>query len=217
MAGTITRLEIQKRNKERVNVYLDDEFAFGLALLLAATLRKGQKLTDADIAELRAQDGVQKAYDRTLNYLSYRPRSESEIRLYLRRKEVADDVADHILGRLRAVGLVNDEQFAEMWVRNRQATSPRGARALRQELWQKGIERPAVEAALADLDETSQALEAARPRALRMTGLDAVEFRKKLGDFLLRRGFGYEVVRYTVSRLGREQTGERLEIDEDDR
>jgi regulatory protein len=102
-----------------------------------------------------------------------------------------------------------------MWVRSRQATSPRGARALRQELWQKGIERPAVEAALANLDEAEQAMEAARPRALRLTGLEAVEFRKKLGDFLLRRGFGYEVVRDTVSQLWREQTGEHMEMDDD--
>ncbi len=215
MAGTITRLEVQKRNKERVNVYLDDQFAFGLALLLAAPLRKGQRLTDDDIAELRRQDGVEKAYERTLNYLSFRPRSEREIRQYLRRKEVAQDVIEHIVERLGRVGLINDEAFAEAWVRSRQATQPRGARALRQELRQKGIETAVVESAVADVDEPEQALEVGRVRAARLAGLSAEEFRKKLGDFLLRRGFEYSVVRDVVRRLWQETTGERMEMEEE--
>jgi SOS response regulatory protein OraA/RecX len=82
-------------------------------------------------------------------------------------------------------------------------------------LWQKGIESSIVEAAVADLDEASQALEAARPRALRLADLPPEEFRKKLGDFLLRRGFAYDVVRDTVRQLWREATGERLEIEDD--
>lgn len=215
MAGTITRLEIQHRNKERVNVYIDDQFAFGLSLLLAAALRKGQALSDADIATLREQDGVEKAYDRVLNYLSYRARSESEIRQYLRRKDVADDVADELVERLRRVGLVDDAAFASLWVRNRQATSPRGGRALRQELWQKGIARDVVDDALTDLDETEQALAAARPRAHRLAGLDAPEFRKKLTDFLLRRGFAYSVARATVAQVWDETTGEQLDMEDE--
>lgn len=216
MAGTITRLEVQKRNKERVNVYLDDEFAFGLPLLLAAALRKGQRLNDAQIAALREQDGIEKAYDRALNYLSYRARSEREIRTYLRRKDVSDDVAEEIMARLRRVGLVDDAAFASLWVRNRQATSPRGERALRQELWQKGIARDVVDEALTDLDETGQALEAARPRAQRLAGLEAAEFRKKLTDFLLRRGFSYGVARGVVAQVWAETTGERLAMEDEE-
>ena len=216
MAGTITRLEVQKRNKERVNVYLDDEFAFGMPLLLAAALRKGQRLNDAQIAALREQDGIEKAYDRALNYLSYRARSEREIRTYLRRKDVSDDVAEEIMARLRRVGLVDDAAFASLWVRNRQATSPRGERALRQELWQKGIARDVVDEALTDLDETGQALAAARPRAHRLAGLEAAEFRKKLTDFLLRRGFSYGVARGVVAQVWAETTGERLAMEDEE-
>lgn len=215
MAGVITRLEVQKRNKERVNVYLNDQFAFGLAILLAARLRKGQTLSDSDITELQREDGVHKAYDRALNYLSYRPRSEQEIRQYLRGKAMADDQIDQILERLRRVGLVDDTAFAEAWVRNRAATKPRGARALRQELRLKGVAKPIVEEAIADLDEVPQALDAARPRALRLAALPAFEFRRKLGDFLLRRGFDYSVVREVVGQLWTEINGERMELDEE--
>ena len=215
MAGTITKLEVQKKNKERVNVFIDDEFALGVPLATAMRLRKGQTLTEADIEELRREDGVQKAYDRALNYLSFRPRSEREIRDYLRRKQVADDVADHIVARLRGIGLVDDQAFAQMWVSHRQATGPRGARALRMELWQKGIDRATVDEALTDLNETGQALDVARVRAARLAGLEAQDFRKKLTDYLLRRGFDYSVVRDTVKRVWAEKTGERLEIEED--
>ena len=58
MAGTITALEIQKHNQERVNVYLDGEFAFGLTVLEAARLKKGQALSDNEISALRAKDSV---------------------------------------------------------------------------------------------------------------------------------------------------------------
>ena len=80
MAKKITALKLQKRNKDRVNVYLDDEFAFGLSRIVAAWLRTGQELTEEKIAELQAQDNVEVALQRALNFLSYRPRSEEEVR-----------------------------------------------------------------------------------------------------------------------------------------
>ena len=87
MAGTITALRYQKRNKNRVNVYLDDQFAFGLAAIEAARLHVGQTLTDDDVVRLRRRDDVERAYERALDFLSYRPRSEAEVCRNLRRKE----------------------------------------------------------------------------------------------------------------------------------
>ena len=86
---------------------------------------------------------------------------------------------------------------------------------MRQELRQKGIDRPQIDAAVEDLDEEEGALEAARPRAARLAALPPEEFRRKLSEFLLRRGFAYDVVRETVSRLWRELHDEGL-VDDDD-
>jgi regulatory protein len=69
MAGTITALQFQKRNKERVNVYLDGTYAFGLAAMQAAQLRKGQVLSDEEIAALKAQDDRQRAFNLALRFL----------------------------------------------------------------------------------------------------------------------------------------------------
>ena len=75
MAGTITALNIQKRNKERVNVFIDDQFALAVTALMAATLRKGQYLSDADIERLKDTDELDKAYNHAIRFLGYRPRS----------------------------------------------------------------------------------------------------------------------------------------------
>src|ERR1041385_6540003 len=109
MAGTITALAVQRNNKERVNVYLDDEFAFGLTMIEAARLRKGQQLTDAEIATLKSTDDVQKAYDSAVRYLGQRPRSAAEVRHNLTGKEVDVSVIDEVIGRLETQGYLDDQ------------------------------------------------------------------------------------------------------------
>jgi len=204
MAGKITRLRFQKRTNERVNVYLDGQFAFGLPALEAARLRVGQYLSDTDIERLRALDAVQKAYDRAVRFLSYRPRSQAEVRRALRRSEIDEVVIKAVIERLTRQGYLDDAEFARFWVENRQQFRPKGARALRQELRQKGLDNTTIEAAIANLDPEASAYAAARPRALRLANLipdDLRTFRRKLTDFLLRRGFDYETVRDVVTNL----------------
>jgi len=207
MAGTITRLAFQKHITDRVNVYLDGEYAFALPALAAAQLSMGEYLDDDAIARLHAQDDRQKAYDRALRYLSYRPRSQAEVRRNLLAAGLAADLVEATLARLAAQGYLNDAEFARFWVENRQQFRPKGGQALRGELRQRGVDSETVEAALTDLDAAASAYEAARPRAIRLAALaqaDPTVFRRKLGDFLLRRGFDYEVVKETVARLLRE-------------
>jgi regulatory protein len=206
MAGTITALVAQKRNKERVNVYLDGEFAFGLALIEALKLHKGQQLSDDDIARLKALDEIEVARDRALNFLSYRPRSSEEVRRNLREKEFAEQTIETVIERLTGAGLLDDAAFARYWVDNRERFEPRSRRALRYELSQKGVPDAAIQAALDDLDEEDAAYRAASARLRRYARADEEMFRKRLGDFLARRGFGYGIVRDVLDRLWREQS-----------
>ena len=94
MAGKITALKLQKKNKERVNVFLDDEFAFAVTLTVAATLRKDQHLDDEEIEHLKQGDQRNKAYDRALRFLGYRPRSVSEVIKYLADKKFLKEVIE---------------------------------------------------------------------------------------------------------------------------
>lgn len=140
--GVITALEVQKRNKKRVNVYLDEEFVFSLSLDEAARLHKGQVLSDADVEKLRDQDEVSRAFDSAARFLSYRPRSMHEVRQNLRQKSVPPAAIDAALERLSAHGYLDDRAFAEFWVRERNAFKPLSPKALRFELRKKACPIP---------------------------------------------------------------------------
>jgi regulatory protein len=204
MSGTVTAMKVQKRNPQRVNIYLDGEYAFGLARIAAAWLQLGQELTDDKIAQLKAQDSHEAAYQRALHFLDYRPRSSTEVRRSLGKHGYEPEVIEAVLQRLGRSGLVNDSQFAQTWVDNRSEFRPRGRRALSMELRQKGLDDEVIEAALDGLDEESLAAQAARKQARKLQGLPKPDFRRKLAGFLARRGFGYGVIEPVLERVWQE-------------
>ena len=198
--GTVTALVVQKRDKDRVNVYLDGEFAFGLDLMSAAELRKGQQLTVADVSRLRADDTRKLAYNRALRFLGYRPRSRLEVARYLKSKEYDADLTEDVIERLAHRGYVDDVAFARFWIDNRLQHRPRGAHALRHELRQKGISDAIIEEALAGLDEEMSAWSAVQSKLSLWSTLEEFDLRKKMTGFLARRGFGYDAIRATFDR-----------------
>jgi regulatory protein len=213
MGGTITELRFQKRNHDRVSVYLDGRFAFGLAAIVAAGLRTGQTLTDAEIAQLGGRDEVEKAYERALDFLSYRPRSEHEVRRRLRRRNLDEEVIEETIARLRKAGLVDDAAFARYWVENRMQFKPRGGRVLRHELRQRGVAPEIVDQAIEGLDEEAVARRVARAGAHRYRDLARRDFQRKLGAYLARRGFSYGVIKPLVEELSQDiNSGQQSEV-----
>ena len=200
----VTALKIQARNKARVNVYLDGKFGFGLAKIVAARLAIGQELDDAAVERLKATDDVEQSYERALRFLGPRPRSESEVRRRLREKGVEPGTIDEVVARLTRAGLVNDQAFASYWVENRVTFRPRSTRVLRAELKQKGVSEEVLQGALAGTNDAEAAYSVAAKRARRLEGLEYQEFRRKLGDFLARRGFDYDTIEPVVERVWRE-------------
>lgn len=201
MAGIITRLQVQKKNPQRVNVFLDGEFAFGVALDVAASLRKGQHLSDAEIAALRSQDEVERAYQAALRFLAARPRSRAEVERRLAEKGHAAEAIASALERLAAHGYVDDASFATYWVENRSRFRPRSAAAIRYELRQKGVDAETIRAALSELDEEEAAWAAVAQRLERWRGLTKEQLTQKIMNYLARRGFGYETAQRTVHRV----------------
>jgi len=196
----ITAIERQKRRR-RANVYLDGHFALALSLevIADAGLRVGDDLSRERLEALRQADARQGALDAALHLLSYRPRSQAEIRSRLTKRGLPPAIVEATLERLTSLGLLDDAQFARYWVETRDQTSPRGRRLLAQELRLKGIERGWIQ-----LAEEDAAYRAAQRRAQRLKGSDYATFRRKLGHFLLRRGFDFEAVQATVHRLWQE-------------
>jgi len=204
MTKKITALKLQKRNKNRVSVYLDDEFAFGLSKIVAAWLKVGQEITDEKIKQLQEQDNIELALQKAINFLSYRPRSENEVRKNLKKKDIEDAVIDEVLERLQRGGLINDLEFAQLWVENRSEFRPRGSRALRMELRQKGIHDKIIEKVIINIDEDHLAYQAAAKQARKYQQLEWQDFRKKMYGFLARRGFDYGIISSIIPKTWEE-------------
>jgi len=213
MTGTITAIELQKRDKDRVNVYLDHHFAFSLSALRAASLKRGQYLSDEAIRTLRAHDDGEQAHDQALNYLTYRPRSEAELEGYLARKGWDEAVVREVIERLKQAGLVDDREFARFWVENRQRFRPRGRMALRYEMKTKGLSEEDISESLETVDEETSAYALALVQVRKKAGLAPRELRQKLGQYLARRGFSYSVVATVLRRIAAEEQSQ----DEGDR
>ncbi len=212
----ITAIVVQKRSPNRVNIYLDGEFAFGLARIVAAWLRIGQELSEEKIERLQAEESRERAFQQAILFLSYRSRSESEIRQNLRKHEFPEPVIETTLERLREGGLANDNQFARAWVENRTTFRPRSRRLMAMELRQKGLNEEAVASAVENVDDEALAYEAAQKRAARFRDLEWNEFRKKLSDFLARRGFSYSVIAPVITRIWNEAHKVEQHYEEED-
>ncbi|TEU21918.1 MAG: regulatory protein RecX, partial [Anaerolineales bacterium] len=167
-----------------------------------------------EIEDLLDRDSFQKTYARALRFLSYRPRSEAEVRRYLQGKKVPPTVEAKVAERLTSAGLLDDPAFASYWVENRESFNPRGRFALRYELRQKGLSEETIALALEDIDEEESAYRALINRVRRMSPLDRGAFRKKLGSFLRRRGFSYETISAALERTWQEMVEEGRILDE---
>ncbi len=203
---------MQTGDHERVNVFVDGAFAIGidLATLQREGLFKGKVLSEDDWARLVRAESDNKAWHAALRLLEARPRAEREIRDRLRRKQFEPEQIDATIARLRDLGLLDDAQFARLWVANRAATSPKGAQALRYELISKGVDRQIageiVEDALDPATEAEMCEQVARKALPRYASSpDRATFQRKLGGLLQRRGFAWDTVGPVLDRLWQER------------
>ena len=196
----ITGLRYQKKNKERVNVYLDGKYAFAVTELVAAELRRGQQLSPAEIEALQDDDLRNKAYNLAVRFLGYRPRSRHEVEQHLRRKEYEPDVVAHAIGKLEERNYLDDRAFAQFWVENRSQFRQRGTRALRYELRQKGVEDAIIDELTGEVDEEALAWAAVQPKLAGWQRLERRAFEQKLIGFLNRRGFNFGTARSVSDR-----------------
>ena len=215
--GTITRVARQQRDPERVSVFIDDAFAFGLALDLAveAGLRKGRALTVDEQAALLAKEQVHRARAAALDYLSYGARTTAEVRRKLRDRGFDEAAVEDALAKMQDYGYLDDAAYARAFARGRFAGRGYGPQRLRADLLRRGVAREAVDAALDALTEAEDLGEAARRhgrqrwRALAREA-DVRKRKQKTMDFLVRRGFSFDLAREVADELAR---GEDEEAD----
>jgi len=216
----ITSLQPQATNPDRTSIFTDGQFLMGVSTLIVLKmgLRLNQELSKEQVHQLEMEEALQKALDRTLNFLASRPHSREEVRRYLRKKETPAELIDPVVERLEQMGLIDDQQFAQFWIESRERFNPKGAQAIKNELRTKGITREVLDEVVTDEGDEELALRAGRKKAqslARQPGIDFNTFRGKLGPFLQRRGFSYAVVK-NVARTLWDEVADMVEVVDDD-
>jgi len=203
----ITALRVGKGRKKRVNVFLDDRFAFSLEaeVVIKEGLQVGQELSASQIEALAKLDHFHRCLNAATHYFGYRPRSEFEVRERLQRRGFDGDSIEVVIGRLKEQGLVNDIDFAQFWRENRVSFSPRSQWLAKLEMRRKGVADDIIDQVIDTIDDDDSAYRAALSKARSLPRSDYQGFRRRLGGYLKRRGFGYGVINHTVERIWQEQ------------
>lgn len=171
-------------------------------VFVAASLHEGDVIDEKMIATLNEQEMRHRAWQSALRLLSYRPRSEAEMVQRLTRRGLLPDIVALTVNRLKEQGLLDDAAFSRFWVESHRE---RGSRRLERELALKGVDKELSRAATATRDDTVAALAAAQRRLPVLRNLDYATFQRRLGSYLVRRGFPYEVVRQVLEKCWRQR------------
>ncbi len=193
-----------------IKLFLDGKFAFSLKeeLVLKEGLEVGMELSELRIGSLQESNRYQKCLDTALRLLNYRPRSESELTTRLQQRAFNENDIQAALSSLKKQGFIDDGNFARFWSDNRQSFSPRSRQMTAMELKQKGVALDVIEQELSAIDDSENAYRAALKYVRNLNSADYPGFRRRLGEYLRRRGFGYDVINNTVTRLWNEKEGD---------
>jgi len=148
-----------------------------------------------------SQDCLNAAY----HYLSYRPRSEGEIRQWLHRRGFANEVAEKTIVKLREQNLSDDLTFAQFWKDNRLSFRPKSKRLIKKELRDKKVAAEIIEQVTKDIDDEAIAYKLASSRVATLAHLDYPDFYRRLSSYLAYRGFSYEIIKHAAALVWQER------------
>lgn len=202
----ITKIEAQKRRPGRKSIFVDGAFALGISdeTLLRSGLRTGDTLQPESLKELQSLEEHADARASALRLIGRRPRSIKELADRLRRKEYREETVCAVIQKLTGAGILDDETFARMYLRDQLTLRPSGARLLAQKLRRFGIDKEIIARVLAEIipDEFDAASRAAgRYLRSRSQGLEEGVVRTRLRAFLERRGFSWEAINRTIDKV----------------
>lgn len=200
----ITQIKPQKKNN-RVNIYLDGKFGFGLDLenFVKLGLKVEQELTSEEVNKIVKTAEYAKTLEKLLRFAMVRPRSEKEINDWFRRKKVHESMHDDLFNKLNYFDLLGDEKFAAWWVDQRQRFRPRSRRILVQELKMKGIPQEIIKSCLeeSDVDEYKNAQKILQKKKYKWDKYEDKEKKQKQSEYLARNGYSWDIVKEVVNEF----------------
>lgn len=202
----ITKISQQKKNKRRYNIFLNEQYAFSVTedVLIKNNLYKGLTLTNEQIETLKKEDAWQQAYLLALHYLQYRMRTKLEVKRFLLKEEIPEDVVCEIVDKLEKENYINDLQFAEAFVRDRKNFSTKGPILIEKELVEKGISRENIVVALKQYSDEEQIQLAVKWAEKQLRRKSRHSYRKRIEQLklsLMQKGYHTGIVQEAVSRV----------------
>jgi|AntRauTorcE11897_2_1112592.scaffolds.fasta_scaffold00277_8 regulatory protein len=197
----ISAIKQQVKRSDRYSIFIDGDYVCSLSegALLESSLRIGQELSKDELYALKDQAQADKAYDRTIQLIARRPRSEWEVQQYLKRKSYDEEVIQQTTERLVEKGYLDDVSFAQSWIQNRRLLKPRSKRKLRQELLQKRVPEQIITDCLA-YDETDDK-EVLRQLIEQKRSQTRYKDRQKLMQYLSGQGFSYGDIKKVLEEI----------------
>ncbi len=196
----ITKIEIQKKNKQRVNIYLDNEFYCGLSLetIMKNHLKEGQEVTEERIKYLLTQTEKENALSKAVNYISKSQKSKKQVQDYLFKKGYDEETINYALVKLEEYHFVDDELFAKNYIKYKNKSN--GSKKIKLELKQKGLEDSLVKNAIEEYANDKNSIEEVAQKYLKNKERD-IKTKQKAYRHLLSRGYNYEDINTTLNKL----------------
>ena len=200
----VTSIEPQKKNPDRYNIFIDGKFAFGLIMedILYFKIKEDNEISEEKYYYIKDTVLYIKAQNIALNYLGYKMRTEKEVRNKLFEKEYDEEIIDKVIDFLKNYNYVDDFKYAQNYINEVQNLNPKGSYAIKQKLKEKGISDIIIADVLEDCDLDEE--EGAQRLLCKKLGeRREVSFKekKKLHDFLLRRGYSYGIIKKAFESL----------------
>ena len=202
----ITKIEYQKKNKERFNIYLDDEYGFSIDMniLIKYSLQKNMELSDDIIDEILNAEERISVYNYGISVLSNTAKSEHELRLKMKDKGFDSQLIDNAINRLKEQKYLDDERYCEMYINDKINISKHGVLKIKEALYYKGIDKEIIEEKIKNISSEEREKTALALGQKKVLGIEEEDVRKKgikLYNYLLSRGFEYETVKKTVKKI----------------
>ena len=202
----ITKIEYQKKNKERFNIYIDDEYGFSvdISILIKYSLKKGMELDDALVDDILSSEEKISVYNYGISVLSRYAKSECELRLKMKNKGFEPQLIDNAISTLKERKYLDDERYCEMFINDKINICKHGVRKIKEALYYKGIDKEIIEEKIKNISAESEEERAFILGEIKLLNIKENDNRKKmakLSNYLIGKGFEYETVYKTVRKL----------------
>lgn len=203
----IDKIEVQKNNKEKVNIYADGKYAFSLTFngLLESKIHEGDELTEEQAEKIKNKDAPGLATLKAIDILSYSMKTEKELIRKLKEKKFPDEAILHAVEKMKTYGYIDDSAYVSSYITSKAIPNNWGEQKIISMLLQKGVDinviKEKMEEVYSDDDKLSSATRAAEKYARKLSGIDSKKAKQKLYQHLMSKGYKYDVIKQVCRKV----------------